>query len=180
MKCFLFFGGVFTVFALIYCDVNKEESIPVVDKKTVAHSILGNVDETLSKRYRFHSCGVGEATHKDDNLYKEMGLLFKVQGPISKEEGRRILVDSVQEFLRQVNTHPDFRQFMHVYPFTPENIDITFFVSDKDRRGVFYPDIRVFAARRGKVTYQTKSSEQEYGYYTDEEETWDEALQEVK
>ena len=179
MRYILFFLGVFTVSAVIYCDVNKEESISVVDKKTVAHSILGNVEEALSKRYHFHPCGVSESTHKDDNLYKEMGLWFQLQGPVSKEE-RRILVDSVQEFLHQINTHPDFRQFMYAYPFTPENVDITFFVSDKDRRGVFYPDIAVFSGSRGKINYKTNSPDSKYGYYTDDEETWEEALQEVK
>ncbi len=157
----------------------KEESSQPMTKFNVAHSIIKNVEETLITKYQFHSIGVSEATHKDDELYKEIGIWFEARGPLSKEKGRRIIVDCVNELLKQINTNSDFKQYMHEYPFTVENVNICLFVKDQDRRSLYYPNISVFAVHRGKVEYKTNSPEKKYEYYSCESETWEEALQKV-
>ncbi len=149
-------------------------------KFNVAHSIIREVEHQIERKYGFYSISVREGTHKDDKLYKLLGIGFEVKGPLSREEGRRIIVDCAKELLKQINTNPDFKQFMHEYPFTTENMSkITLFVKDKDRRNLFYPEISVFTVYRGEVEYKTNSPGYKYGYYTIESETWEEALQKV-
>ncbi|NGX43759.1 MAG: hypothetical protein K940chlam7_02061 [Chlamydiae bacterium] len=162
----------FLPLVLFSCD----DGSPTNDKFSIGHAILGNVNKTLSSRHNMNMGGFREATHRDDKKYKTMGLCFQIQRPVSKEEGRKLLIDCAEELLSQINTHPDFQQFMHEYPFTVKNIEIVMYVSTETGGTVYHPEIAIFSFSRGKVEYLTNSPENRYVFYSEEEETYEEAL----
>jgi hypothetical protein len=109
-----------------------------------------------------------------------MGLFFNKFGIMSKDEGRKMVVDCVNEFLREINSDPKMQPFLITNPFTALNVEIHIYVYTSDKKDLFYPNIRVFTAARGKIRYATKTPEIKFGYYTDEEESFEEAVQIVE
>ncbi|NGX42581.1 MAG: hypothetical protein K940chlam7_00861, partial [Chlamydiae bacterium] len=100
----IFFASIPLV--LFSCD----DGSPANDKLSMGHAIMKNVNKTLSSRHNMNMGGIVEATHRDDKKYQTMGLCFQIQRPVSKEEGRKLLIDCAEELLSQINTHPDFQQ----------------------------------------------------------------------
>ena len=153
-----------------------ENDPPANDKSSIAHAILGNVNKTLSSRHNINMGGIIEATHRDDKKYKTMGLCFQVRRPVSKEEGRKLLIDCAEELLSQINTHPDFQQFMHEYPFTVKNIEIVMYVSTETGGTIYHPEIAIFSLVNGQLCYRTNTPENRYIFFSKEKETYEEAL----
>ncbi|MFQ5730230.1 MAG: hypothetical protein ACE5GN_07705 [Waddliaceae bacterium] len=124
--------------------------------------------------------GFVEATHPDDKKYKTMGLCFQIRRPVPKDEGRKLLIDCAEELLSQINSHPDFRQFMHEYPFTIKNIDIHMYVSEETGGTIYHPNIAVFSLSNGNLCYSTNTPENRYIFFSREKETYEEAVRIVE
>ncbi len=168
----LLFFLIATPLVLFSCDNDS----PAKDKFLIAHTILRNVNKTLSSRHNMSMGGIVEATHRDDSKYKTMGLCFQVRHPISKEEGRRLLINCAEELLSQINIHPDFQQFMHEYPFTVKNIEIEMYISTETGGTIYHPEIAVFSLSNGIVRYNTNTPENRHIFFSEEKETYEEAL----
>jgi len=161
--CILFF----VIFAMTRCDSRKEDAI-------IAHRLMYRVIDVLESRYQLRYIGRSEAGDKTG--YNKIGLLFNKFGKMSKDEGRKVTVDSVNLLLNEINSDPQLQPFLIEKPFTLSNVEIVIFIYTSEVKDIFFPDIRVFAARRGKIRYSTSSPDQKYGYYTEEEETFEEAM----
>ena len=166
----IFFASIPLV--LFSCD----DGSPANDKLSMGHAIMKNVNKTLSSRHNMNMGGFREATHRDDKKYKTMGLCFQIQRPVSKEEGRKLLIDCAEELLSQINTHPDFQQFMHEYPFTVKNIEIVMYVSTETGGTIYHPEIAIFSLVNGQLCYRTNTPENRYIFFSKEKETYEEAL----
>lgn len=147
-------------------------------KSKLAHHAMAKVAKTLNQRYQLKFIGFSERA--ESNLYREIGLRLQISRVLSKEEGRAILIDSVKELLYELNGNPDLQEYLEPFPFTPDNVNIAIFVQLADGKTVYYPNILIFSLQDGKIEYDTKIPEKEFGYYTEEKETWEEALQIVR
>ncbi|SCA62459.1 hypothetical protein SCG7109_AA_00480 [Chlamydiales bacterium SCGC AG-110-M15] len=58
------------------------------------------------------------------NEIKKTSFLFSYEGPMSLDEARSIFVEISQDWLEWINENEDLREYLLVYPFEPENIDI--------------------------------------------------------
>lgn len=140
----------------------------------VYKGIVKNMCEFATSKYDMKCSGIYESADKEKK-YKKVGLNFHVKGPIPKEKGRAMMLDILDEFLELINTTRDFEPYMTKHPFDPENVSISFFVSDQSGRRVYYPEILIFSTSFGKLEYSTKVPEQEFGYHTKEFESIAEA-----
>lgn len=161
----------YLLLSLASCDNRKEE-------EKLAHSAMNKTKLTLENRYNLKSVGWSEGG--DSGFYKRIGLHFRIYRIITKDEGRKILIDGVGELLKEINAVPQLQPFLNPSPFMPENVEITILDFQPNGKTAYYPDILVFSANDGKIQYKTKIPEKEFGYYTKEEETYEEALNIVR
>jgi hypothetical protein len=165
--------GAFFVFMLI----SKKES-DSDDYAEMAYKIRNKVAENLSKRYNMKVIGLGGGMADAVNI---VGIHFQIVGPLPKEELRRILVNSVKELLDGLNNDEKIRPYLKKYPFTSEGTNIAIFVVDKDGMDVFHPNIDVAGVYySGKLHFNTTDRDNRFEYKTEEEESYEEALEIVK
>ncbi|MGA8164259.1 MAG: hypothetical protein WB791_04440, partial [Waddliaceae bacterium] len=146
------------------------------DKHRIAHSIMRKVGQAVSNKHQMHMAGISEASHRDDNLYTKIGLGFQIRRPIPKDEGRKLLLECAEELLGEINARTDFQPFLHEYPFPVQNISLEFFVYDEDGGRLYHPEITVFSLHKVNLEFLTKSSKKKHGYFSEEEETYEEAI----
>lgn len=157
----------FLFFTLRGCIDNRTE------REKIADHMMKNVSNVLKKRHQLKK--VGWSRGGDKNNYKTMGLYFDHYGVMSKDEGRRMLIDSARELLNDINSDQLLLPFLQPSPFTMSNIVMDIYVSQPDGNSVFYPDIYAFALTKEKITYYTQIPEK-IGFYTREGESYEEAL----
>ena len=167
----LFFVYFILLFAVTGCDRLAEDEI-------IARRLMYRVSDDLESRFQLRYVGYSEAG--DKNGFTKIGLHFNRFGKLNKDEGRKIIIGCVKTLLNEINSDPKLQPFLINKPFTINNITIVMIVFTSERKDVFFPDIEVFAASRGKISYSTSSPDQKYGYYTEEEETFEEAVRIVE
>ena len=159
------------LFAITACKALKEN-------ERVAHSLMNRVTDILESRYQLHYVGFSEGG--EEGKYSNIGLHFVRYGTLSKDEGRKMVIESVKELLNEINSDPKLQPFLLYKPFTAQNVSLDILIFTSDGKNVFYPDINIFSAVRGKIKFFTKIPEREFGYFTEEEETFEEALRIVE
>ena len=148
------------------------------ERAKLAHSAMYKTLLILENRYQMKFIGWSEGA--DDHHYNHLGLNFDVFHILSKDEGRKMLIDGVEELLKQINATLELQPFLNPAPFMPANIELNIYDYQPDGNNVYYPNIVVFSAYGGKLHYKTKIPEKEFGYYTNEKETYEEALNIVR
>lgn len=151
------------------CD-NRTEDTKMV------HKAVYNVARTLNNRYQLHYIGLSEAGDKEH--YKKIGLDFEMFRIISKDEGRKILIDCVEELLKEINSNPQLQPYLQPSPFTVANIEIAIFVRHPDGKAAYHPDLGILTVRGGIIRYSTDIPEMrhKFGFYTEEKESYEDAL----
>ena len=147
------------------------------DKAKMVHKAMYHVSNKLEKQYQLRYIGMIEGA--DAQFYKEIGIEFMVFRIITKDEGRKMLVEGVEELLHELNSNPQLEPYLQPYPFTVANVQISIFSYHPDRTKAYYPDIISFTAYSGKVRYVTDSPQPQYKYkqFTEEEESYEEAVE---
>ena len=144
------------------------------EREKLAHNAMLNTISTLESRYDLKRIGSSEGA--DKLYYNSIGLYFQVFRELSKDEGRKILIDSIEELLKEINSDSQLQQFLVTIPFAPANVKIGIYAYHPNGKDIFYPGIGTFSFWNGKLHFNTNSPEKEYGYYTQEEESYEEAL----
>ncbi|HEV8052861.1 MAG TPA: hypothetical protein VGP47_10235 [Parachlamydiaceae bacterium] len=139
----------------------------------MAAKIRSEVAHKLAKRHNMRIFGLGGGMADCVNF---LGLDFQIQGPLSKEQLRRILIDSVQELLKAVNSDEQIRPFLKNYPFTEKEIMITLFVIDKRGENIYDPQIAVATSGQGTMSYNTDDKDNKFVYKQKIKEDYQTAL----
>jgi hypothetical protein len=134
--------------------------------------------DVLKNRYGLRYIGISVSSHK--KLYTVIGASFQILRPLSKEEGRKILVDSAQELLHQINSNLELQPYLDPSPFETKNVEVVFFAYAENGRDLSHPDITDFVLREGIIKYTTLSSENRNRAYSTERESYEEALRIVQ
>lgn len=156
--------------AMFFSSIFRNNELP--EDTQMCHAIVKIVALKLKEKYGLRAGSIRE--RGKTGIYEFIGISFQINETLSKEEGRKLLLISVKELLDTINSTQEFKQYMSVYPFTEENVEIAIFAMGEDKRGVVYPNILIFEAYNGSVKYKTKLRDT-YGYHTREEETFTEA-----
>lgn len=154
------------------------------DKRTedekIAHQVMYKVVKILERRYQLHYIGRAEAGLKD--YYTKMGLEFQVFRLVGKDEGRKMLIDCIGEFLKEINSNSKLLPHLQPSPFTVANIQISIYVYHPNGTSVKDPEIAVFSTRDGIIQFGTDTQKEgyEYGYIVYQKESYEEALKIVE
>ncbi len=166
-KILRFFALTFAVGCLLVGSASAEDK-----KSDLADQAIQETSNILSERYQLYNIAVTGVSEKDH--FKTIGVKFQIYRPLTKEEGRQILVASTEELLKQLNT-PELLPFLTPSPFTEKNVQVVIFVYDEKGQDVYHPQIGVFAMENGKVEYHTEIPQKKFGYYSSEEESYEQA-----
>ena len=143
-----------------------------------AHRVTNRVIKTLETKYNMTCISLTEGGGKPG--YNFIGLGFIKKGIIDKDTGRKMIIDCTYELLNEINSDAKLQEFLLVRPFTGENIDISIHIVKENGDRVYYPNVIFFSAYKGKIHFDTKSPEMEFGYKTEESETFEEAVKIVE
>ncbi len=145
-------------------------------KRKIAFQITSELSKKFKDNYGLDFLGISEAAK--NNKYSTIGLELRSNKILSKEEGRVLLLACANDALTSFNSKPLFRQYMDNYPFTHKNIIINIYAQpQKNGADVYYPDIAVFSFYGEKLRFKTNSPKNPYEYFTEERETYDEAVE---
>jgi len=173
-------GNKMKFFLLMLCFILSIYSLNGCTKKSgeekMINDVMKKVSQILKNRYSLELAGIKIAAPAPQKKIITLGLSFDVYRLISKDEARRILVDSTKELLNEINSK--LTSYLEPETFTTHNLEISIVVFHPDGKSTFYPDIRIFSNRKGKLLFSTETPEtqKKFGYHTRETETYEEAL----
>ncbi len=144
--------------------------------KAVDH-LIKSASQRLAKRYDMKLVGITEGMM---GCVRLIGFSFQVNGPIKKNEARKIAVDCVEDFLTEINQNEEIRPYLEVYPFDTKHVDIIIFIIEPDGRGYVHPDLSVVTAADGNIKFSTNNPENKYTYKSRESETFEDAVKILK
>lgn len=142
------------------------------------NALISKSETILSKKYEMRAMGVGIAM--PSGILKGLGFSFQIQGPKSKESLRKILIEAGQDFLTLINADMAIRPYMEKYPFTIKDISIDLFVMDQNGYDVHEPYIGIADVIWGKLHYKTFKNTEMPQKLSEFEETYEQALEELK
>ncbi len=141
----------------------------------LSNQVIARTGERLSKKYHLSFSGIGGG-EKDGKTWL-MSVSFNRYGePLTIEQGRRIIVDCVQEYLADINRHEELRPYLSNYPFTAHNLDIAIFNFNSKGESIVDPYLEVMADYKGEMMYFTSDPENSYRYKSRTYESYEEAL----
>jgi len=168
------FISVFCILTFFGRPMQASEAVPY---DVIADKLMMQSSKRLAKKHNLHLAGL---TGGMFGCIKLMGLSFQLSRPMNKDEARAMIVDCVQSFLEDVNKDESIKKHLQVYPFDAEHIEVTIYMRTPDEGALYYPDLTVVTARRGKITYYTKDSKIKFGYKTEEVESFEDAVKIVQ
>ncbi len=124
------------------------------EKEKLTNNILKKVSHKLKKENGLQPCGTGGQMMDEIVM---LHLAFNYYLPVDVEQGRKLLITAVNEFLAEVNSDEKVRPYLKNYPFMPHNIQIVIFIQNPDGSDVAPEQLRVISAMRGLLAYEINS-----------------------
>ena len=144
----------------------------------MAHKITKEIGCKLKSNYGLNCMGISE--EGPDGKYKKIGIIMNYPKVLSKDEGRVLLLNCLNEALKAFNSYPNFKQYMANVPFTGKNIMIKIYIEPPKQRDVYFPDIGVLSLYNDTLWYKTYTAEMDYEKFIEDEETYEEAMKIVE
>jgi hypothetical protein len=120
--------------------------------KTV-DQLLDEIEIALSGKYHMNPIGMGASM--PGGIVKKLILSFQLEGPLSKEELRKILIHATQDFVDHVNKNNRIIKYLEHAPFKIQNTEIDLFIIYPNGYEVEHPHIGTAGIRNGKIEYLT-------------------------
>jgi len=146
-----------------------------VDYEEIADKITDEVAKKLKKDKSLHLIGTGGAMMHDIQM---MMMGFQFYQEVDIEAARELLVYSTEEYLSAINSNEEIRPYLHVYPFTAENVKVEIYFRKPDHHNVSPGQLNIAAVGEGKITYYTETSRMA-PLQQKHEETYQDALKAV-
>ncbi len=137
--------------------------------------LLNKIAGSLEQKY--HMQVVGIAISMPRGVVKELGLDFQIQGPLSREDIRKILVYSAQEFLALVNADKVIKPYLQNQLFEIKDIDISLFMINSRDQGLDDPYIGIAGIANGRLIYKKLLTTDVPSIKSEFEESYEEAIQ---
>ncbi|MCH9631870.1 MAG: hypothetical protein S4CHLAM6_01880 [Chlamydiae bacterium] len=145
---------------------------PKNEKVQLAEQMMNYCAKALSERHQMLQCGDGGAMMYE---IEDLFLAFTIYRQLSKEEARAILIDCAHEVISSVNQCPEIQKYLLPGGFTEKSVQIQIYIKP-NKQDNYYPDLGVCSYNFGKLAFSTYDDEKPYGYKTDEEEMYQEAI----
>ncbi len=109
-----------------------------------------------------------------------IGLFFQYFQLVDLAEARSLIVYATQTFLKNINDNKEIRPYLHNYPFTAKNLEITISVSQKDGYPPPQGNIQVVSMDNGVISYELTAPSKFEPWPVLHKETYEEALKIVE
>jgi hypothetical protein len=173
MKITTIFLTIFTIFGvIIYCSYFKPS---LEEDEKLVNLITAKTAKKLEKEKELILIGTGGRMMNDVEMLM-MG--FQYHTAVDIKTVRKLLIDSVEEYLSEINANEKLRPYLHNYPFTTKNLEIVIYFRNPDGSKVAPDQINVASAQEGNMFYYIDYPEK-YTLKAICEETYEEALQSV-
>jgi hypothetical protein len=139
---------ILTAFLFCFSCSNKYE-IPVCEK--AVNKQMGYSAKMLSQKYNIRPCAVTVAMPECDIQYLE--LKFDMLGPLPQDNIRKVLINSVHDFLNNINNDRELCSFLTNGHLDISEVGITLFFSDANRYHINQPEIGIASIRKGELEY---------------------------
>ncbi len=154
------------------CSLSNKAKRPVDLESFYIDKVTAKTAKELHKQYKIRAVAFGAAAMEEVEC---LDLHFQVDRKLSKDEIRLLLVNCVNEMVKNVHQCEGIQPYLLPEGFSEKNVEIVLFFKD-GKNEIYYPDVRVAASYTGQLEFRTKIPEQEYGYHTDERESFQEAV----
>jgi len=131
--------------ALFFCCNSNSE-----DYEKLADAITTETSQKLQAEKGL--CLIGTGGRMMDDI-KMMSMSFEFFHPIDVQQGRQLLIFSINEYLRDINNNEKIRSYLNKYPFTEKNIEIHIWIRNPDGSMVSLDKIYYISAIDGVLTY---------------------------
>ena len=133
-------------------DIKKEIHQP---SEGVYHTnlIRSRIAKQIAKKYDL------QIKHFGANVKDKVDLIFvdfEIERILTKDEYRKIVVDSVEKFVQEVNGYEEIQPFLANKPFTHENVALLFLISINGDRAPEPPDFLYVGYNHGEVFYKSQ------------------------
>jgi len=98
--------------------------------------------------------------------------------PVAIEEGRELLVLSVEKFLSALNANQQIRPHLSQYPFKPKNVEVEIFINNPDGSEFGNTSLSVVSSVNGIIKYKTYNRET-YKFTEVYREIYEEAVEKI-
>ena len=113
-----------------------------VEREKLSDKVIAKVAKQLKQDKNLLPCGSGGRISEG---VKMLASNFFYRKPITIEQGRELLISSVQEFIKAVNEEEHIKPYLKNYPFEAKNIAIRIFLQNPDG-SLKGPGLHVLAA----------------------------------
>jgi hypothetical protein len=153
---------------------NKDQEYHPSEGEQLVNSLLPKAAGIIQDKYKIRPCGVGVSM--PGGPIQELTLCFNTKYPYTKEELRKLLIDSAHELLNQVQKNKEIQKFIKEPPFTIKNVQIIIYNNDKNGKEVYDPEILTAGISQGTLTYRTVESDINFRLKNQFKESYEEAL----
>ena len=142
------------------------------EKQHAINTIMQKTATRLKNTTGLSPCGTGsQAMHKIEML----SLSFFYYKPITVDEGRKLLITAVDEFVTSINLDEKIYPYLKSHPFKPQNIEIIIFLRSPNGSNPPSGELYDVSSQKGVFSYSIidpKTNRLEHLY----EEPYNEAL----
>lgn len=164
---------ILSAFLLCFSCSNKYEtpaSVKAVNKQ-MGHSV-----KMLSQKYNIRPCAITIAMPECDIQYLE--LKFDMLGPLPQDNIRKVLINSVHDFLNSINSDQELCSFLKNGHLDISEVGISLFLSDANCYPINQPEIGIASIRKGELEYiRCDPNDISINGMTSNTETYEKALQ---
>lgn len=154
---------------------NKSEMQGLSEPTQIVYQIINETSLELSKKYLLRPIGLGV-----NKGYEYLEISFQIFEPLSKDEARIILLDSVRIFIENVNNSNKLKPYLKKNPYSIEEVGIVIYIRGKNNEDLVHPRISIASLTRGELRFSTNDPENLMKFKERTKETYEEALAHVE
>lgn len=126
------------------------------------------------KQQGYKRCATGGSCYGDLRLYAEDYDAYHDQFA-TIDEARLFIVEKAEAYMKVVNEDKEVRPYLHNYPFTARNLQLSFYFRDKNYKLISESYISSVRVNTGRVFYERRNPGEDWGR-TIHTESYEQAL----
>jgi hypothetical protein len=139
------------IFLLYACNSFEHQSPRYVK---IAHEITNKVAKNLQTEKGLTLVGTGGQMMNDIQM---LSMSFHLYHEVNLEAARKLIVDSANAYLKEINSNEEIRPYLHEYPFTAANVEVWLWLWKPDRYNLPPEKMSFILASNGEISYYANS-----------------------
>jgi hypothetical protein len=142
---------VLLIIVFFFCSACTNARYQISDREKAVNKQMGHSAKMLSSKYNMQPCATTVAMPSGNIKYLE--LEFNMRGPLSQDVIRTILINSVHDFLNNINSDQELCSYLRNRHLEISEVGITLFFHDDNRYPLKEPEIGIASIREGELEY---------------------------